>query len=105
MTPLRSRLTAQERCPRLEISQTQRRFDLALRHKRHEPLLVHSPRSLVLLVVVEESLGRGEEGLVFVPSPDKLAQEEWEILRLCESGELRRVIQAYVEQPIDLGVS
>src|SRR4051812_38977234 len=83
------RLAAEQRRWRLEIGGVKSHLDLALGHQPHEALLVMGPGAAPFFEVVQEVLSGSQKGLVLVARPDKLAQEEGQILGLCEAGELR----------------
>src|SRR5437879_1959016 len=55
-------------------------------------------------VVAEQFLGGGKQRLVYVLGGADLAQEVGQIVALGETGELRDVVQTYVDQARDAGV-
>src|SRR2546423_3143442 len=102
---LRRGLAAQKDRRHREESGAELLFDLALGHEFQEAPLVVLPAPLAFLVVVEHVLGRRKQGLVAILGAANLVQEEGEVVTLGKPGQLRRVVQPYVDKSPDPGTS
>lgn len=80
-------------------------FDLALAHQIKETPLIGAPIPFLLLVFVQHLLGWSEIGKVDVVHPAYFLQEKREVVSLGESGELRNVIEAHINNPFRAGSS
>jgi hypothetical protein len=80
-------------------------FDLALAHQIKKTAFIGLPVSLPLFVFVKHLLSRSELGEVHVVYPANLLQEKREVVSLGESGELRNVIEAHIDDPFCSGFS
>jgi hypothetical protein len=98
-----SGLTAQQHGGSVEEVTIQRFFDPAFPQQIQERPLVARPYAAVP-VGVQDLTRRGEPGLVNVLRAAEPLQEKREVGATGEAGELRGVVQAYVEQAFDAGV-
>jgi hypothetical protein len=105
VTTVCSGLAAEKGSSHLKVARREGRFDPPLGHQTHKALFVISPGAFALFEVVEKFLSRCEERLVLILSTGQLAQEVRKVLRLCEAGELRRVVEPDVKKPGDARVS
>lgn len=94
--------TAKECSPALEVRRRERRLDVPATEQIVELRFVRRPVAFSLLVLVEQILRGCEHGLVLVARADEFTQEVRKILGLREARELGRVVQADVEQPLNL---
>lgn len=105
VTVLGGRLATQQRRKGLESRAVEHRVDPPLLHQRHEVALVGAPIALALLVCVEDVLGRRQQRLMLIRRTDEFAQEVRQVGGLRESGQLRGVVEADVDEPVDAGVA
>jgi hypothetical protein len=97
-------LAAQQHRGNVEEVSVQLFLDPTLAQEIQERTLVGRPTSTVS-VGVEDLTRRGERGLVDVFRVAEPLQEEREVGATGEAGEPGGVVQAYVEQAFDAGVS
>src|ERR1035438_2586068 len=101
MTVLRRGLAAQQDGLLLEALSGEDRFDLSGADETEIGLRVSVPASLVLLECVQHLLRGGELGLVFIGCAADFFQEVGQVSLLGKRGELGRVVQPHVEQPLN----
>src|SRR5918912_1050244 len=80
-------------------------FDLPLGHELQEAPFVVLPAPLPFLVGVEHVLSRRQQGLVEILGTADLVQEEGKVVTLGKPGQLRRVVEAYIDKAPDAGAS
>ncbi len=100
----RSGLAAQQHRGNVEEVSVQLFFDPTVAQEIQERALVGWP-SATIPVGVEDLTRRGERGLVDVLRVAELLQEEREVGATGEAGEPGGVVQAYVDEAFDAGVS
>src|SRR5687768_15227565 len=98
MAALRRRLAAEEHGRRREFSWVEPLINPTVGHQAHELLLVLGPAAAVLLQSVKHLLSRRQGRLVRVLRADNRSQEVGEVVTLRESGQLRDVVQANVNE-------
>ena len=74
-----------------------RLLDPPLPHQGEEAILVGLPVALPLFEVVEDYLRRGKRGKVDVLHAAKLIEKVGEVVLLGETGELRPIVEPYVD--------
>ena len=81
------------------------RLDLARFHKFQEITFVIKPSAAFLLVSVEQILGRRKQRDVHVIRSADFAQKELKVVLLCETRQLRHVIEAHIHDTLCAGVT
>jgi hypothetical protein len=73
-------------------------LNAALGHEPAKPHFVFCPRSLVLLVRVEQGLSRREKRLMHIVRAADPVEEIAEVVSLREAGELRHIVQSDINE-------
>src|ERR1035441_1237970 len=76
-------------------------LDVSGAHEGKKAFFVGIPAALALFISVEHFLRWREQGLMFISCAADLTQEVSQVRLLGEGGELRGVIQSYVEEALD----
>lgn len=102
---LRGLFAAQKNGGDLKQSPIQIALDFALSHERQELILVLFPRALAFLVSIEHLLGGSEQRDVNVFCLTDLPKKKCKIVSFGETSQLRRIIQANIDEAANAGAS